>query len=663
MKYLLIVSSLLVTVTALAIPMTINYQGNVEVNGTPFDDLGGFKFAIVNEGGTETFWSNDGTSISGSEPTLAIAISVNQGLYNVNLGGAGMDPISGSIFESNTLYLRVWFDDGTNGSQLLIPDQLFTAVSFAFKAADADTLDGVDAADLEESSEIDSDIMAHAGIADAHHTKTTSFTELTDKATDTQIPDAISINNGRLYAPSGAGNVGIGKTSPGEKLDVNGKIKASNGFTVDSAGNDGVYVGTAGAPSTSVSSAGLNGFEVEGAERFGLYVGRADIDGVRVYAAGDDGVHVDTAGSPSQSNTSDGHNGFEVEGVERHGLYVGYADVDGVNINTSSDDGFQVSSAGDDGLYVGFAGDNGVHIYSAGSPSEWISSDYANGIEIEGAEGQGVQIGHADGYGVRIDSSGNTGFYVNHARNGFRVRQAGSPSTMYTVVPTGFGISVENCENDGIQVTNAEGDGVDVVHAADIGVDANTTQENHEWGVHTLDKIYAGTSLSTKSISTHVKNTGPDSLKPGDLVSLAKGRDENVLAEDSGSVPHVSKTNQQNTTGVIGVVEYAVDVWEKSNGVINGKELMKKTFRYSNDTANPGDYLSIIVFGPADVRCGENKDVSIGDPVTVDENGSIRPIQTRNLDGVTVAENVGIVGKAMEDSNGSGLIRVFVNCL
>ena len=41
---------------------------------------------------------------------------------------------------------------------------------------------------------------------------------------DAEVPDNISINNSRLYAPSGGGNVGVGTTSPGYKLDVNGDV-------------------------------------------------------------------------------------------------------------------------------------------------------------------------------------------------------------------------------------------------------------------------------------------------------------------------------------------------------------------------------------------------------------------------------------------------------
>ena len=110
-------------------PPVINYAGQVAVDGDAFDGNGLFKFAIVNESGSSTYWSNDGTSNAGSEPTASVSVSVNGGLYSVLLGNSaiqGMNEIDPAVFQQHAdAKLRAWFNDGTNGFQLLTPDRSF----------------------------------------------------------------------------------------------------------------------------------------------------------------------------------------------------------------------------------------------------------------------------------------------------------------------------------------------------------------------------------------------------------------------------------------------------------------------------------------------------------------------------------------------------------
>lgn len=119
------------------VPQLINYQGRVAVGAVNFDGSGQFKFALVDTAGNSTYWSNDGTSTAGSEPTTAVTLTVSKGLYSVLLGDAtlpNMAIVSSTVFTNPDVRLRVWFNDGTNGFQLLAPDQRIAAVGYAMVA-------------------------------------------------------------------------------------------------------------------------------------------------------------------------------------------------------------------------------------------------------------------------------------------------------------------------------------------------------------------------------------------------------------------------------------------------------------------------------------------------------------------------------------------------
>ena len=125
----------------------IHYQGRVTVSGIPFNGAGSFKFALLNESGTATLWSNDGTSVDGSEPENALQLNVSKGLFRVGLGKASIEnmaSISDELMAKNAK-LRVWFNSGSNGWQRLQPDQEYSPSSFAMRATKADTA-GLEAA-------------------------------------------------------------------------------------------------------------------------------------------------------------------------------------------------------------------------------------------------------------------------------------------------------------------------------------------------------------------------------------------------------------------------------------------------------------------------------------------------------------------------------------
>lgn len=119
------------------VPQLINYQGRITVGTTNFDGAGKFKFALVDAAGTTTYWSNDGSSTAGAEPAVAVTLTVVKGLYSVLLGDAtltGMTVVPATVFTHPDVHLRVWFDDGSHGFQLLSPDKRIAAVGYAMIA-------------------------------------------------------------------------------------------------------------------------------------------------------------------------------------------------------------------------------------------------------------------------------------------------------------------------------------------------------------------------------------------------------------------------------------------------------------------------------------------------------------------------------------------------
>ena len=117
------------------VPPEINYQGYVQENGTAFDGTGYVKLALVNYAGDTTYWSNDGTSTAGSEPTDAVTTTVNNGILNVILGDtdlANMQALDKTVFNNGErLYLRVWFSSDGTTYELLSPDRELAATGYA----------------------------------------------------------------------------------------------------------------------------------------------------------------------------------------------------------------------------------------------------------------------------------------------------------------------------------------------------------------------------------------------------------------------------------------------------------------------------------------------------------------------------------------------------
>lgn len=113
-----------------SVPSAIPYQGRIIEGETNFNGTGYFKFALIDQNGISR-WSNDGSSTNGNEPTGRVALTVNNGLFFVQLGDTNKNMliIQSTIF-TNSLKLRLWFSKSTIYT-LMLPDQIIGTVGYS----------------------------------------------------------------------------------------------------------------------------------------------------------------------------------------------------------------------------------------------------------------------------------------------------------------------------------------------------------------------------------------------------------------------------------------------------------------------------------------------------------------------------------------------------
>jgi hypothetical protein len=218
--FILVGAVILLTVAQLQaeVPLMTSYQGRVKVAGVNFTGNGQFKFVLIAKPSGASLWSNDGTSVNGSEPAAPVTLPVADGLFNVLLGDTtlpNMGPLTAQIFTANgDVSLRIWFNDGVKGSVLLTPDTRLASVPYAMAATiPSGSITGAHLA----PGAIDPAKLASASapqIGNVLSYNGTGFNWL-----DLSLANNVwALNGANAYYNSG--NVGIGTAAPARRLSV-----------------------------------------------------------------------------------------------------------------------------------------------------------------------------------------------------------------------------------------------------------------------------------------------------------------------------------------------------------------------------------------------------------------------------------------------------------
>lgn len=142
-RILPLVCLLLVTaVAASGVPLMVPYSARVAIDGEYRTGPALAKFALVNATGTESYWSNDGSSVDGSEPALPVEVSLDRGRFTLSLGDpsrAGMTALPATALAHDELYLAVWFSGDVVSFERLEPDSRILPVFTALRAQYAET--------------------------------------------------------------------------------------------------------------------------------------------------------------------------------------------------------------------------------------------------------------------------------------------------------------------------------------------------------------------------------------------------------------------------------------------------------------------------------------------------------------------------------------------
>ncbi|HLF15623.1 MAG TPA: hypothetical protein VI932_12120, partial [Bacteroidota bacterium] len=240
--------------------------------------------------------------------------------------------------------------------------------------------------------------------------------------------------------------------------------------------------------------------------------------------------------------------------------------------------------------------------YYNGQDGDWRL--YNAGVRLTVPNEGGLRIGPSVDYSLVIENTTGS--------DGIRVLATGDDAIQLGSSP--------DAQNYGVYIPSP---GVTT-----YGLWPNTQNALGEWALYTVDNIQAGNVFSA-SYTLIAKVTGTDALSEGDVVS-AVGASEPV----PGSQPSLSMVRPADDlrfTGLVGVVKsrmvYAVAPGKEEEG--------EMSMHSEPGPAEPGDYVSLVIAGVANVKVAAGVSVTAGQRLTVGESGAVRALKSRVINGMT----------------------------
>ncbi len=172
------------------VPDLSNYQGLLlDPNGNPLNATVDVTLRIYNDPNSVAPGNLLYEEVHLNVPVIDGVFDVKVGLGDVTSG-----PFNVLVFLGANRWLEIGID-----SETLVPRQQYTSVAYSFQSqvcVNAAALEGEDLAGVISAAQTglatQAQLLGHAADPNAHHDKTMSFAELTDQASDGQIPSGIA---------------------------------------------------------------------------------------------------------------------------------------------------------------------------------------------------------------------------------------------------------------------------------------------------------------------------------------------------------------------------------------------------------------------------------------------------------------------------------------